>query len=88
MKKMSLDDLAQLKRDLEQYEEESLLSIEKTDAVKSNDDWLAEIHEDFVARVTDTEVPLWMAEIYGHQAFNEPIDHESLIYTENHDKHS
>lgn len=80
MKKMSLADLEQLKRDMEQHEEESI------NPIKSNDAWLMEIHDEFVARVTQTEVPLWMAEMYGHLAFNEPIDHESLIYTENNDK--
>jgi hypothetical protein len=70
------DQLQQFKRDMEHHQEESMHVIQP----KDKDDWLAEIHEKFVAEVTETEVPLWMANLYGQIAFGEPPEHKNLMF--------
>jgi len=66
------DEQEQFKKDMDHHLEESVHCLE------TEDDWICRIHKDFVDRVTATEVPLWMAEIYGRIAFKEPIPQESL----------
>lgn len=48
---------------------------------ESQEDWLAKLHYDFIERVTDTEVPLWMAETYGKLISDEP--NETLTNDDN-----
>lgn len=73
---ISDDEIHQFKKDLEQHNDEVMhpIGLDK-------DDHLVELHENFIAQVTETEVPLWMVHVYGEQAYTEPKGHKSPIYT-------
>ena len=58
------DEMHQFKKDLEQHNDEVMHPLQQ-----DKDDYLAEMHENFIAQVTESGVPLWMIEVYGGPSY-------------------
>ena len=51
-----------------------LLDKEPRAIAKDSEHWIQQLHDEFVHEVTDTEVPLWIAQAYGELAWQEAPD--------------